>query len=211
MPTPMQSERGTRRPRPSRRAVLGAALAAALVPGLPARAAMTTETARKLIDQVVADINRVINSGMSEQQMYREFERIFAKWGDVPIIARRVLGPDWRRASPAQRKAFIAAFRRYMAVKYGKRFREFIGGRIEVTGVRKIKSFYEVISVAHLPGEAPFEVRWLVSDKSGRPLMFNLFIEGVNMLSTEAAEIRAMLDARGGNLDRLIADLRATK
>ena len=36
---------------------------------------------------------------------------------------------------------------------------------------------------------------------------FNLYIEGINMLLSERAEIGAMLDARGGNLDALIRDL----
>ena len=35
----------------------------------------------------------------------------------------------------------------------------------------------------------------------------NMFIEGVNMLLTERTEIGAMLDARGGDLNRLIKDM----
>ncbi|MBT5679460.1 MAG: ABC transporter substrate-binding protein, partial [Marinovum sp.] len=45
-------------------------------------------------------------------------------------------------------------------------------------------------------------------DKSGKDLFFNLFVEGVNMLLAERAEIGAMLDRRRGNLDKMIADLR---
>lgn len=194
--------------RPTRRTVLTAtvsALALGLAGG-PALA-LTTDEARALIDRLVADINAVINSGKPEKQMYKEFERIFNTYGDVPIIARKALGPDWRRATPAQRAAFTKAFSGYMSRKYGARFREFIGGKIEVTAARPVKSFFEVISVAKLQGEAPFEVRWLVSDKSGQTKMFNLFIEGINMLKAEATEIGAMLDKRGGNIDKMIQDL----
>ena len=59
-------------------------------------------------------------------------------------------------------------------------------------------------------GEAPFDVRWQVSDKSGRPLFFNIIIEGVNMLATERTEIGAMLDRQGGDLDAMIAVLSKT-
>jgi len=48
-----------------------------------------------------------------------------------------------------------------------------------------------------------------VYDRPGRPVFFNLIVEGVNMLVSERQEIGAMLDQRGGDLDRLIADLRA--
>ena len=63
-------------------------------------------------------------------------------------------------------------------------------------------------SVAHLKGQAPFDVRWHVSDKSGRNLFFNIIIEGVNMLASEQAEIGAMLDKRKGDIAALTADLK---
>jgi phospholipid transport system substrate-binding protein len=193
---------------PGRRRVLAGLTAGLAAAALPApELALTTAQARALIDQLVAEVNGVINSGKSESAMYVDFERIFARYADVPTIAAYVLGPDWRGASAAQRAAFTQAFRGYISRKYGKRFREFIGGSIEVKSAQQVKSFYEVISVANLRGQAPFEVRWLVSDKSGKILMFNIFIEGINMLLDERREIGALLDARRGNLDRLIADL----
>lgn len=105
-------------------------------------------------------------------------------------------------------KAFTSAFSGYLSRKYGKRFREFIGGRLEVEKARAVKSFFEVKTIAYLKGSAPFEVTFLVSDKSGRDLFFNMYIEGVNVLATERTEIGAMLDQRRGNLDLLIQDLK---
>ncbi|MEC7257936.1 MAG: ABC transporter substrate-binding protein, partial [Pseudomonadota bacterium] len=99
------------------------------------------------------------------------------------------------------------AFQGYIANKYGRRFREFIGGKVEVTSARQIKNGYEIRSTAKLQGQAPFDVTFLVSDKSGRDLFYNMFIEGVNLLLTERTEIGAMLDRRKGNIDQLIADI----
>ena len=183
---------------------LGAGLAVSALPAL----ALNVDQARALIDKAVADINRVINSGKSESAMFPEFEKLFARYADVPTIARSALGVAARSASDAQMKAFTKAFQVYISRKYGRRFREFIGGRIEVTGAHPLKSYYEVVSTAHLKGEAPFEVRWHVSDKAGKSLFFNIIIEGVNMLASERTEIGAMLDKRKGNLDALIADLK---
>ncbi|MBM9593153.1 MlaC/ttg2D family ABC transporter substrate-binding protein [Roseitranquillus sediminis] len=189
---------------PTRRAVIAGALALA---ALPARA-LTTNEARALIERVTSEINAVINSGRSEAAMYRDFESIFARYADVPTIARSTLGPDARRASSAQLSAFADAFRGYIARKYGRRFRELIGGQVNVTGAGPVKSFYEVDAIADLRGQAPFEVTFLVSDRSGRDLFFDLLIEGISLLRTERTEVGAMLDRRGGNLDALIADLR---
>jgi phospholipid transport system substrate-binding protein len=154
-------------------------------------------------------VNSTINSGKSETAMYGDFERIFTRYGDVPVIARSALGPAARGATSAQMSAFTKAYQGYIARKYGRQFRRFIGGEITVTDARPLKSYYEVISLAKLKGEAPFDLRWHVSDKSGKNLFFNIIIEGVNMLSTERTEIGAMLDKRKGNIDALIQDLKA--
>ncbi len=187
-------------------ALTALAASAALAMPIAARA-LTVGEARELVDGAVATVNRIISSGKSEGGMIKEFEAMFVKFADVPVIARSALGPAARNASAAQMKAFTKAFQSYISRKYGRRFREFVGGRIEVTDARPLKSYFEVISVAYLQGEAPFDLRWHVSDKSGRKRFFNLIIEGVNMLSSERAEIGAILDRQGGDIDKLSAAL----
>jgi phospholipid transport system substrate-binding protein len=187
--------------------VLG--LGALAVVALPHRAfALTVDEASALVGKLIAEINGVINSGASENAMYGKFEDIFSRYADENFIALSALGPAGRQATPGQRAAFTTAFKRYLAVKYGKRFREFIGGKIEVTDARPLKSFFEVVSVAKLQGSNPFDVRWQVSDKSGQNKFFNIIIEGVNMLATERAEIGALLDKNGGNIDKMTAALK---
>jgi phospholipid transport system substrate-binding protein len=188
-------------------ALIAAGLALTVLPGRVL--ALTIDEARGLVDKTVGDINTIINSGKSERAMYGDFERLFARYADVPTIARSALGPAARQASKSQLSGFTKAFQGYLARKYGRRFREFIGGRIEVTDAREVKSFVEVVSTAYLQGESPFEVRWHVSDKAGKSLFFNIIIEGVNMLASERTEVGALLDQRGGDLDRLIADMDA--
>ena len=190
-----------------RRGLLLGAAAALAVP-LPA-AAMTQDQARALVGQVMADLERIIGSGASEAALFREFEAVFDRYGDVPVIARSVLGPAARQASAGQLRAFTAAFQGYMARKYGRQFRRLRGARAEVTGAREVQRYWEVISTMNLRGEAPFEVRWHVSDRSGAQKFFNMIIEGVNVLAAERQEIGTMLERRRGNIDQLTADLRS--
>ncbi|EBA14848.1 toluene tolerance family protein [Roseobacter sp. SK209-2-6] len=184
----------------------GLTAAAAVLPNT--LLALNENSASKLINRLVTDINKVIASGKSETAMFREFERIFKNYSDTSYIAAYALGADARRATGAQKKAFSKAFQGYISRKYGKRFREFIGGSLEVNGVKRVKKWYEVSTTAHLRGEAPFEVTFLVSDRSGKDLFFNMFIEGVNLLLTERTEIGALLDRHKGNIDAMIADLK---
>ena len=96
----------------------------------------------------------------------------------------------------------------YLARKYGKRFRDFKGSEIEVTGARKVKSFQEVRAIAKLRGQSPFTVAFMVSDRSGRDKFFDLLIEGVSLLKAERSEVGAMLDRVGGNVDNLVTELK---
>lgn len=189
-----------------RRAVLLGGLAVTLV-ARPALA-LTDAQARTLINRAVGEINSVINSGKSEGAMFRDFERIFTRYADVSAIARTTLGPPARSASSSELRAFTDAFTGYVSRKYGKRFREFQGGAIEVTGARAVKSFYEVSAVAKLRGQSPFQVSFMVSDRSGSDKFFDLLIEGISLLKSEKAEIGAMLDKRRGDLGGLIEDLK---
>ncbi len=171
--------------------------------------AMTEAGARALVDKVVSDINGVIASGKSDAAILNDFEGLFARYADVDIMAQYALGNDGRTASAAQKRAFTDAFKTYIARKYGKRFRDFIGGRVEVVSARPIRSGYEIKTTVYLRGQSPYEVAFHVSDRSGRDKFFNIYIEGVNLLLTERTEIGAMLDQRGGNLNELISDLKS--
>lgn len=190
----------------SRRNFVVGTTAMGLLSGLPSVGWTLNEASSKaLVDTVVKEINVVIASGKSEAAMIRDFERIFRRYADVAIIARSALGADSRRASSAQMRSFTSAFQGYVARKYGKRFREFIGGQIEVQGVRPVKSWHEVEARVVLRGQSPFEVLFLVSDKSGKNLFFDMLIEGVSLRLAERTEIGAMLDANNGDIDKLIS------
>lgn len=186
-------------------ALFGAGLLGA---ALPRQAfALTNAQAEGLVNSAVADINRIIASGASVNSMVRSFKGVFDRYADTAYLAAYALGNDGRSASDAQKRAFGNAFGNYLANKYGRRFNEFAGGQIVVQGSRPVNSYIEVRTVANLPGRSPIQVDFHVSDRPGRPVFFNMIVEGVNMLLAERAEIGAMLDARGGNLDRLIQDL----
>lgn len=190
----------------SRRSLMIASGAVAAMTAFPVQA-LTTSQAKSLIDQVVTRIKSVINSGKAETAMYRDFEKILADYGDMNFIAAQTLGPPARAASAAQMRGYKQAFQAYMSRKYGKRFREFIGGSIDVREAKSVKSYFQVNTIATLRGTPPFQVDFFVSDKSGSSKFFDMRIEGISVIKIEREEIGGLLDKRGGNLDRLIADL----
>jgi phospholipid transport system substrate-binding protein len=169
--------------------------------------ALSADASQQLVAGLVAEVNAVIAAGKSEGAMINDFARIFDRYSDVPTIARYCLGADARSASAAQMQAYTVAFRNYIASKYGRRFREFIGGQITVQGATPVKSWIEVETTVLLQGRSPLRMDFHVSDRSGSHKFFNFIIEGVNMLLTERAEIGALLDRQGRDLNALTAQI----
>ena len=193
----------------SRRSVLVGALALGMFPAFVGKSyALNKSEAESLVSALTQDIFKVINSGKPEKAMLRDFEKVFVRYADVPVIARSSLGIARRSATKSQLNSYTKVFQGYLTRKYGKRFREFIGAEIEVKKSRQTKRGYLVTSNVKLKGSSPFIVDWQVSDASGRNKMFDLIIEGISMLTLEREEIGAMLDRRGGDLNKLIAHLK---
>jgi len=163
--------------------------------------------AEKLIKNLTNDVLGAVNEQKSEDIMFSRFEEIFSKYADVPLIARKALGPTWRGASKAQRSAYVTAFRGYMARYYGKRFEEFLGSEIIVSNSRKTSGGFLVGSNIILKDGSSYQAQWHVIDARGKYLMYNLFLEGVSVLSDVRVQIGSMLDKRAGSIDRLIEHL----
>ncbi|MGY6634759.1 MAG: MlaC/ttg2D family ABC transporter substrate-binding protein [Alkalilacustris sp.] len=197
----------------SRRNALTAGLAAVAAIGLPTTARATSlYDARSLVDAVAAELTAIVNSGGTTDQMIARFDGVFSRFADMPVIARSVLGPAARQASPQQLARFTDAYRGYLARKYGRMlFGGYSGGEISVTGAATSGTVHSVQSVANMQrrggGRERLDVVWQVSTRSPEARFFNMIIDGVNFFAIEREEVPALLDARRGNLDRLIADL----
>jgi phospholipid transport system substrate-binding protein len=191
----------------TRRGFAAALAAACLLPG--AARAMTNAEAERLVRSLVTDIQSTIDSGKSTSAILADFERAFKRYADVPTIARFSLGVAARSASAAELRAYSDAYATYVSNKYGRRFQEFRGGSIDIRGVRSEGQYLVVEARANLRGESPVAVDFHVSDRSGSPKVFNVIIEGVNMLTTERSEVGALLDRAGGSIPRLTQDLRS--
>ncbi|HHY02828.1 MAG TPA: ABC transporter substrate-binding protein, partial [Paracoccus sp.] len=172
-------------PNSTRRDFLGrGVLAVAVLAALPAQA-LTGNQAIALVRATVDEVLATVNSGRAPAQMYPAFETIFNRRADIDAMARAALGPTARQLGAQDFAAFRQAMSGYVARKYGKRFQEFLGARIEIGAARQLKSFWSVDSTAYLRGQSPTRVEWHVSDRSGQVRFFNLIIEGVNMLASE--------------------------
>ena len=83
----------------SRRLFLVSSIGAVIEPKL--MFASQKDAATQVVDLAVYEINQIINSGNTEEDMLRSFEGVFNKYADVKTIAKYALGRDARTASSA--------------------------------------------------------------------------------------------------------------
>jgi phospholipid transport system substrate-binding protein len=192
-----------------RRAFLTGGLALAFLAALPgALRANPVQRAEGLVAQLSGDLITLVNSGRSEAQLYGEFERILARYGDMPAVAASILGPPWRQVSSSQQQRFVAAFQTYLSRKYGRQFREYRNAEIRVERARDAGNAGVLVRTRIVrPGQPALAVDWQVSERSGQPRVVNLTIEGISMLANERAEIAALLERQRGSVDGLIREL----
>ena len=190
----------------SRRSALFLVGGAAISPTFPSFALKANE-AEAFVGKAVNEVNALIKSGKSPNELSGDFERLFSTYFNLPIIARSAIGVSWRSASNAQKKNLQKALVGYVARKYGKQFDALTGGNLRVTGSEKTKRGYGVSTLVQGQSGAEVELVWQVSDRGGKTLVFDIYTEGVSMLVTERSIIGSMLDRRNGDLDRLIAHL----
>ena len=192
----------------SRRRAMSGAFAACLLPSLSLDAVSAEETPEAFVGKVIGLIEGLLNSEQDEGAISRQLEEVLLQFAATQLIARTTLGPPWRGATESQRDGFVQAFRKYLARKYLKRLPWYGEGRYEVVESREVSDkTYEVVSLSHFSGQKSYELRWHVVRLSQELLIFNLIIDGVNMLRVEQSLIRNMLRKRNSDLDVLISDL----
>ncbi|GMG81062.1 ABC transporter substrate-binding protein [Paralimibaculum aggregatum] len=182
-----------------------AVLAPSAAAALEAEAAM--EHVRAAVDEVIA----LASSPGAAETKAKPLARILTQYAAMPQIARFAAGPIWREMNADQQGRFEKAFLTFLSGVYARRFADYAGqsvtiDKVEDDGRRGLR----VKSQVSQPSSTPVMVDWLVSDRPGRVVIADIVIEGVSLLVTQREEVGAMLSARNGDVERLIADLAAS-
>lgn len=191
-------------------------MGAAVLVLVPAVApALSRDDAAEFVRATIEEVAALLEAPGDSAARAAKLREIMERRGAMSEISRFVAGPAWRGMNEAQQGQFTDTFTDYVSAVYARRFEEYSGeakkdelftmGAVTDAGRKGMLVRTSIIRV----GEAPITVDWLVTDRPGRIVISDIVIEGVSLLVTQREEIGAMLEARGGDVDRLIADLAA--
>ncbi len=197
----------------TRRALLGlsvAALALGTFGPAPARAALSTDAARAFVQETIDILIKIARDGGEVPAQRAAFREILSRRVAMDAVARSSLGPTWRSLNADQQRAYTEAFKDYIANKYGGRFNEFAQTQMEIV---KVTDYGDrgivVLTQAKLENGQIAQVDWGITERGGTAQIANIVVEGVSLVTSEREIVSAMLEKRGGNVDQLIADLKA--
>jgi phospholipid transport system substrate-binding protein len=133
------------------------------------------------------------------QMIYQDF--------DLTGICRFVLGPDWRIASPAERRQFRSLFALRLVRIYGRQLVESGDGDFVVTGSQTDPSGVIVTSQIIRPQAAPIAVEWRLGINHGFYKIEDVAIDQVSMVLAQRAAIDDLIAREGGRVKMLLATM----
>ena len=190
-----------------RRSLLAAAFLLSVGAAAPVMAAVDPATFINNLGNQALD---ALNPATSPQQRVVAFRTLFRRDFDVSQIARFVLGPYWRVATPQQQREFLRLFTNYIALAYSTRLSQYSGERLVVTGWQPQSGGAIVSSqVARPGGGSPIRINWRLTRYGNTYKINDVVVDGVSMAITERSEFASVIQRTGGNVQGLLATLRA--
>ena len=191
-----------------------AAEAANTTNGKPAPAQVDTSGPSQLIESaanvLLADVdkNRAVY-GKDLTGLYKTVENTLLPNFDTPYAAQLVLGPNWRSATPEQRKRFVDAFYKRLLYNYGGQMLNFTADRLKVfpTKVTPEDTKATVRTEIKRSNGTKVAVNYSMRKVNGAWKAWDVVIDGISYVKSYREDYGAEVSQKG--LDAVIANLEA--
>jgi phospholipid transport system substrate-binding protein len=193
----------------SRRFLIVATAAVALIPRLAARAADNdaVATVNAFYDTLLQAMKGGKQLGFSGRRdlLAPAVTRAF----DLPLMTRITVGPQWASMTAEERQKLVRAFSDYSVATYANRFDDYSGEKFEVDPKATPSTGGDVIvhtKLVQSNGE-PVELDYLVRLTGGTWKIVDVYLSGtISQLAAQRSEFTSVL--RKGGADALIQSLR---
>jgi phospholipid transport system substrate-binding protein len=184
----------------------------AFLAGQPGAAAVGVE--KQSPEETVKTVTtEMLTALRSQQEAYKNdprqlvslIERIIVPHFDIRIMGREALGLNWRRATPEQKKRFMAAFRQLLVNDYANEFRNYSNQAVEFLPDHAGAGRDYALVSTHVtsPGEQPVRVDYRLYRVGSDWRIYDVEIDGISLLFTYRNTFSEELQRE--TLDALIA------
>jgi len=181
-----------------------------LFSGRPA-VAVEEEAARALVQAAVADmLGAFAGRTLTPDEAQVAMQGVVAKYCDMEIESKLVLGRYWTTATPAQQKEFKSLLESFFVTMVGGLIDKVPADQhIAVQGSERDGDRVVVNSLAYVRHEQGTPVHWVVMDgTSGRPVITDVSTEGADLITTLQADFTSVVRRAAGRVGALFEPMR---
>ncbi|HSE85598.1 MAG TPA: ABC transporter substrate-binding protein [Candidatus Binatia bacterium] len=159
-----------------------------------ADAGVPTEQVRGTVDQVLTILQDPSLKPESKQKERREQLRrvIFARF-DFAEMARRSLGPEWRRRTPAEQQEFIVVFTDLLQDNYIGTIESYNGDKVAYNRELQDQDNAEVQTTLTTRGEASYSINYRLRlvDKDWK--VYDVVIENISVVNNYRSQFNRVI------------------
>lgn len=146
---------------------------------------------------------------LSDAQRAQEFRKLLRESFDMKTIGRFALGRYWKTSTEKERKEYLKLFEDMIVTVYSRRFSDYDGHKLEVTGAMPTGKSDAIVSSHIVPESGPkVAVEWRVRYKNGQYKVVDIIVEKVSMSLTQRSDFASVIQRGGGQIEVLLAHLR---
>jgi len=147
-------------------------------------AAAPTEVAKQVIDRALEILNNPAYAGPAQKnQRHRLVKEIVDRHFDYQEMAKRSLGPTWRKLNNAQRDEFVRLFAELLESSYADKIDRYAKHvRVDYTGESLDGEYAEVRTMVVRPNDR-IPLIYRLYNQSGTWKVYDVVIEGVSLVS----------------------------
>jgi phospholipid transport system substrate-binding protein len=148
--------------------------------------ALDTKAASTFVDKVAGDALAIVKSSDAQPAKQAKLETLFKANANIPFVAQFVLGRHWAAATPAQKKAYLAAYEPFLMKHYIGRIVKYSGQSYKITRARRMSGDAAVVTMEIADaGKPSVFVDYRVRQEGKNFKVTDIIVEGVSLLGTQ--------------------------
>jgi ABC-type transporter MlaC component len=192
-------------------AALAAIFAVCAAVATPLHAADPQSDARGVVTSMAEAVLATLRAGPDKATREARFREMYRRNFDNAGIGAWAAGRAFQAASPAAKQEYLQTFETYVVKAYAAQLTKYKGERLRVDKVETEGAFTVVISNLVNPdprAASDIEMRWRMSNASGRWVVSDVVIDKISMALTEKRAFADWMTEKGGTLEGLTQKLK---
>jgi phospholipid transport system substrate-binding protein len=181
--------------------------AAVLIRPRVAAAGEPTDQIRNAINDGVEILNKArLDNQQARSETIAKLRKIVYPLFDFDEMARRSLGPHWRRLNPNQQKEFVAVFTDLLENTYAKNIDLYDGQKVAYTGETIDQDFAEVHTKLLGKKGDSYAVDYKLLRAGGKWRVYDVVAEGISLVNNYRSQFNRVM--ANSSFDELIRKMK---